>query len=637
MDAQISKTDVLQALDISGYYSRYISDLGKPGPDGWTENSRCPFHEEKNGSFGVNINTGAYRCFGCDAQGDLFKFHMSQTGLDFQPTVMGLASMAGLNGQENLSPSFHHYELGTPDKVYPYYDEHGHVLYYICRFSQPGKEFRPCDPAGKWKVKGTRSVPYNLQKVMQVSTVFISEGEKDADNITRLGFIATCKANWTGKWSQGFAQEFFAGKTIYITQDADQAGHDKALDAAEALKQAPGTKIKILPPFGDQEKYDVSDWIQDGGTKEQLLNIVDQTEWFCDVDDTPKIKIISLADIIKLDPQLEAIAEGIINRGEGVILHAAGGVGKSTIVHQIAEELAMPFNMLSNMLLETFPIRQPGCQSLFIQSENSMPAVNAKSRSCDPEIASKIFYPYIYDDILTTGGSFDDPEFIQLVIDTIKQVEDQTCKRLDLLFVDPLISYHRAEENGAGDMRAALDGITQVAQKTNVTPIVLHHDRKDGDDYRGSTAINDWCRCRVHLKRVWIGEDRITGLGPYNQPIMRTAKVPAIEIHHEKANNMAQFEPVTMVLNKRLKFIKVDDPMDPDVKEKGMAVQQALKDVGGFAESNLTLARAVSELTGKGTSTCKGYITQAVNYGLIKREVCKAIDGKGDAYNYVLI
>ena len=34
----------------------------------------CPFHAERSGSFNVRDETGRYRCFGCGAAGDVFKF-----------------------------------------------------------------------------------------------------------------------------------------------------------------------------------------------------------------------------------------------------------------------------------------------------------------------------------------------------------------------------------------------------------------------------------------------------------------------------------------------------------------------------------------------------------------------------------
>ena len=32
----------------------------------------CPFHAEKSGSFNVREETGRYKCFGCQAAGDVF-------------------------------------------------------------------------------------------------------------------------------------------------------------------------------------------------------------------------------------------------------------------------------------------------------------------------------------------------------------------------------------------------------------------------------------------------------------------------------------------------------------------------------------------------------------------------------------
>ena len=634
MAPKIDKTDVIQALDIQAYYASHISDLGPAGDNGWTKNSKCPFHDDKNASFGVNLQTGQYNCFGCNVTGSLFRFHMKKHDVDFPAALEQLASFAGLNHQASLPQAFAHPELGPPVKVYTYQNENGQTLFHVCRFEP--KEFRACDSSGAWKIKGIKHLPYDLLRIQNADTVFICEGEKDADAINLLGLVGTCKANCTGKWSKGFAEEFFSDKTVYILQDNDKAGNDKAMDTAKALKQAPGTQIKLLPPFDGPKGYDVSDWLQDGGTKEQLLEIVDRTEWFSQSQEAPKIEIISLAKIIEIDPQIEPIAEGFLNRREPVIIHAIGGLGKSTLAHQIAEELAASPSIHGNMLLEKFPIRQNRCRSLFIQSENSMAAVNAKSRNCDPEIASRIFYPYIHNDILTTGGAFEDPQFVQQVIDIIKQIEDETNSRVDLLYVDPLISFNRAEENGAGDIRAALDGITKVAQVTGATPIVLHHDRKDGDDYRGSTAINDWCRCRVHLKRVWIGEDRIAGLAADNQPIIRTAKIPAIEINHAKANNMAQFEPFTMVLNKRLKFVKVNDPVDMALRERSLEVQQALKKLGGYAKSNLALAKAVSQLTGRGETSCRKDIATATQHGFVIKDRIDGKKGKTNAYCYTM-
>ncbi len=56
----------------------------------------CPFHAEKSGSFNVREETGRYRCFGCGAAGDVFKFVQEIEHTDFVGSVEQLATKAGI-------------------------------------------------------------------------------------------------------------------------------------------------------------------------------------------------------------------------------------------------------------------------------------------------------------------------------------------------------------------------------------------------------------------------------------------------------------------------------------------------------------------------------------------------------------
>ena len=56
----------------------------------------CPFHAEKSGSFNVREETKRYRCFGCGAAGDVFKFVQEIEHLDFVGAVEQLAGKAGI-------------------------------------------------------------------------------------------------------------------------------------------------------------------------------------------------------------------------------------------------------------------------------------------------------------------------------------------------------------------------------------------------------------------------------------------------------------------------------------------------------------------------------------------------------------
>ncbi|MBU3690034.1 MAG: DNA primase [Acidimicrobiales bacterium mtb01] len=59
----------------------------------------CPFHAEKSGSFNVREDTGRYKCFGCQAAGDVFKFVQEIDHVDFVQAVEKLASRSGITLQ----------------------------------------------------------------------------------------------------------------------------------------------------------------------------------------------------------------------------------------------------------------------------------------------------------------------------------------------------------------------------------------------------------------------------------------------------------------------------------------------------------------------------------------------------------
>jgi len=56
----------------------------------------CPFHNEKTPSFSVSPEHQYFRCFGCDAKGDVFKFVMMIEGLTFFEALKKLADQNGI-------------------------------------------------------------------------------------------------------------------------------------------------------------------------------------------------------------------------------------------------------------------------------------------------------------------------------------------------------------------------------------------------------------------------------------------------------------------------------------------------------------------------------------------------------------
>lgn len=81
----------LNIVDVVGQYLR----LKRQG-SGARYVGLCPFHSEKTPSFNVNSNLQIYKCFGCDAKGDVFKFVMEHDGLTFPEALKSLAERYGI-------------------------------------------------------------------------------------------------------------------------------------------------------------------------------------------------------------------------------------------------------------------------------------------------------------------------------------------------------------------------------------------------------------------------------------------------------------------------------------------------------------------------------------------------------------
>jgi hypothetical protein len=228
---------------------------------------RCPIHDDKNPScWLLAFNDGGFD-IGCHA---------------------GCPRSAILECLElkssDLAPLRHRRRTNMPEVKYDYQDEEGTVLYQAVRRGEgAGKKFYIRQPLGngKWKnsIVGVRQVPYHLSDVLSAiqngETVYITEGEKDADRLTGFGLTATTNAMGSSKWRSDFAP-YFREAHVVICADNDEPGEKHAQQVASSLH---GTAAWIcIVRFPDTEpKGDVSDWFGQGHTLEELQQRVRET------------------------------------------------------------------------------------------------------------------------------------------------------------------------------------------------------------------------------------------------------------------------------------------------------------------------------------------------------------------------
>jgi predicted P-loop ATPase len=172
--------------------------------------------------------------------------------------------------------------------TYDYRDEGGSMLFQVCRLEAEGepktfKQRRPDAEANdgwRWSVKGTRQVPYNLPDILAAppdAIVYVVEGEKDVNNLQRLGLVASCNAGGAMKWRNEISQHF-ADRHVVILPDNDTIGGEHADEVAGKLFDVAASVRIVQLPTPDAIKGDVSDWLAAGGTAEALAALVEVTE-----------------------------------------------------------------------------------------------------------------------------------------------------------------------------------------------------------------------------------------------------------------------------------------------------------------------------------------------------------------------
>ena len=240
----------------------------KKTSSGWT--ARCPAHDDNRSSLSIsNGDDGKtlIHCHaGCSTEAIVGKLGLRMSSL--MPNTNG-------NGRQHGSSKS---EIVT---TYDYRNEDGDLLYQVCRMIPKDFRQRRPKPGGgwEWKIGNVRRVLYRLPQLLAAdltAIIFVVEGEKDVEALVQHGLVATCNAGGADsgkgeKWLREF-NEFFRGRRVAILPDEDTAGRKHAQHVVSGLHGiAAEIKVVELPGSGK----DVSDYLDAGGTVEELLKLVE--------------------------------------------------------------------------------------------------------------------------------------------------------------------------------------------------------------------------------------------------------------------------------------------------------------------------------------------------------------------------
>ena len=283
----------------------YNIEVGKP--------ICCPIHGEDTASF--HINTGAdgeayWKCFGCDKGGDMYQFVIEMDNVGFAEAKAKVCEILGVPNNDipskltRFKSTFAKVRPAKADDTYQYDRMHlymnanndpviGKVIWKNSTGKKEAVTYKIIDQ-GDYYQYGTKKklgdyeyVVYNYPKVKEAidkeHPIYFVEGEKDADNLIRLGKCATTvigKNNNKDVWEK--YQEQLRGAKIIFIGDTGEAGKKFKENCWNNLKSViTSFKVVTLPEIEELgDNKDVTDWLEAGHTKKELENAVsDAWDW----------------------------------------------------------------------------------------------------------------------------------------------------------------------------------------------------------------------------------------------------------------------------------------------------------------------------------------------------------------------
>jgi len=153
----------------------------------------------------------------------------------------------------------------------------GSVDYYSLNDSNPKKQPHPDAVWLDTQEPCLYRLPELLSGIKKGHDIYVCEGEKDADRLAAWGFITTTSPMGSNKWRSTYTESLKDASSLVIMEDNDEPGRKHSLAVAKAAYQA-NLQVKILrlPDQNGKPVQDISDWIENGGTQEEFVLLVNE-------------------------------------------------------------------------------------------------------------------------------------------------------------------------------------------------------------------------------------------------------------------------------------------------------------------------------------------------------------------------
>ena len=399
---------------------------------------RCPCHDDKkqslcigNGEKGVVLKCQA----GCDTRAILDRVGLKPADLFFEKK------------QDN-----------RPQIVATYQYPNG-----VQKLRRSDKSFawRRPDGKGGW-IYNRKGVPHSLYIAGELSEdVAIVEGEKDADNLHKLGWTAVSGEDGAGpgKWRSEYTEQL-RGFPVVIFQDNDDVGKAYAQEVAAALSSVAKSVhlldlSKIWPEI--PEHGDVSDLIARFGEEQasdMIAELIRKTPAWA-----PQNPAVSCAADVPYEEPKWTIAP-YFQRGKGTLIQGDSGSGKTAFVCAVAAHVSTGKPLL-NSTVET-----PG-NVLVLSVEDDQPILRGRIEASGGDLTKVFFFNN------PAGLTFTSPEVWSIV----RQYQ------IKLIVFDPFQAFLGSgiDMFRANETRPVLARLFELCDQEDCAVIIVAHTSKNSD------------------------------------------------------------------------------------------------------------------------------------------------------------
>lgn len=351
--------------------------------------TKCPTkqHKPDHWCVSVNVHEQIFHCNDCACGGSIIDWLSIEQGKSVADVLKQLSGSAIDSGTGNSED--HHPSKSKIVATYDYKDENGNLKYQAVRMEP--KSFRQRQPDGqggwKWTMDGITRVLYRLAEVLLASSVWIVEGEKDADTMVALGFVATCNVGGAGKWLASYS-DCLNAKEVIVIPDNDAPGKDHAVKITESLSgKAASLKIVEMPsPHKDATDY-ASAFATKEAAREALLKLAEKTPHT--IKPLPIYTIQEMEvryreslreqsgkqyDLSKFLASFRHVVRPLVP-GELALIFGHTGIGKTAIMQSLARAavplptLLFELELPDELIFERFVQMEGGYTAAEVQSE----------------------------------------------------------------------------------------------------------------------------------------------------------------------------------------------------------------------------------------------------------------------------